>query len=304
MRSTSVLALAGLLLSAPALADHAPTVINLPDGFRPEGIPNGSGDTLYVAAFDSGSILKVDARTGSLSVLVPAQDGRMGLGVKLDCHGRLFVAGGGTGHAYVYDAHTGANIADFTLASGTTFVNDVILTKDAAYFTDSFQPVLYKLPLGNHGELPPAGGSQTIALTGDYQQVDGFNANGIVLSPGGGGALIVVNSATGKLFEVDPATGFARAIDLGGGDVTNGDGLVLRGTTLYVVENFSNQVVVIKLKNGAQTGEIVKTITSPDFDIPATGALLGNSIIVTNARFTTPFTPTTPYWLTRVSVHD
>jgi hypothetical protein len=114
----------------------------------------------------------------------------------------------------------------------------------------------------------------------------------------------VINSATGKLFEVNPATGFARAIDLGGGDVTNGDGLVLRGTTLYVVENFSNQVVVVKLKHGAQTGEIIQTITSPDFDIPATGALLGNSIIVTNARFTTAFTPTTPYWLTRVSVHD
>jgi len=302
MRSTSVVALASLLASAPALAAHGSAVINLPDGFRPEGITNGGGDTLYVTAFDTGSVLKVDASTGAISVLVPAQDGRMGLGVKLDSHGRLFVAGGATGHAYVYDVHTGATLADYTLATGETFVNDVILTNGAAYFTDSFQPKLYQLPLGQTGQLPPAGGSVTIPLSGDYQQVAGFNANGIELLPGGG--LLVVNSATGKLFEVDPGTGFARAIDLGGGDVINGDGLVLRGNTLYVVENFSNQVVVVQLKHGAQSGEIIRTITSPDFDIPATGALLGDSIIVTNARFTTPFTPTTPYWLTRVSVHD
>lgn len=304
MRPITILAFASLLVSAPALGDQTPTVIDLPDGFRPEGITNGRGNIVYVTAFDSGSILKVDARTGALSVLVPAQDGRMGLGVKLDRHNRLFVGGGATGHAYVYDATTGATLADYVLATGETFVNDVILTRDAAYFTDSFQARLYKLPLGKQGQLPPPGGSQTIALAGDWQQVAGqFNANGIELAPGCGGALLVVNSFTGQLFKVDPATGFARLVDLGGADVVNGDGLALRGNKLYVVENFSNQVVVVKLKHGAESGQIVQTITSPDFDIPATGALLGNSIIVTNARFTTPFTPTTPYWLTRASIH-
>jgi hypothetical protein len=305
MRSTSILALVSLFAAAPALAAPPPTVIDLPNGFRPEGITNGSGNTLYVTAFDSGSSLEVDARTGGTRVLVPAQDGRMGLGVKLDGRNRLFVAGGATGHAYVYDASTGATLADYTLATGETFINDVILTKDAAYFTDSFQPRLYKLPLGKHGQLPPAGGSQSIALSGDYQQVAGqFNANGIELAPGGcGDDLIVVNSFTGKLFKVDPRTGFAKLIDLGGADVVNGDGLVLRGNLLYVVENFSNQVVVVKLKQKAERGELVQTITHPRFDIPATGALLGDSIIVTNARFTTDFTPATPYWLTRASIH-
>jgi sugar lactone lactonase YvrE len=305
MRSTSVLALATLLAAAPALADQAPTVINLPDGFRPEGITNGSGNTLYVTAFDSGAVLKVDARTGTVTTLVAAQAGRQGLGVKLDDHNRLFVAGGGTGHAYVYDARTGANLADFTLATGETFVNDVILTRDAAYFTDSSQARLYRLPLGKHGQLPPAGSAQTIALAGDWQQVPGqFNANGIELAPGCDDALIVVNSFTGQLFKVDPRTGFARLIDLGTANVVNGDGLVLRGNKLYVVENFSNQVVVVKLKHGADSGTVIQTITNPKFDIPATGALLGDSIIVTNARFNTPFTPTTPYWLTRASIHD
>src|SRR3954467_8855873 len=118
MRS-SVLAFAGLLIAAPALA--APSSrINLPDGFMPEGIESGSGNTLYVANFNDGSVLKVDAKTGATTVLVPVLGGRQGLGIKLDNHGHLFVAGGATGHAYVYDAKTGASLADYTLATGTT----------------------------------------------------------------------------------------------------------------------------------------------------------------------------------------
>jgi sugar lactone lactonase YvrE len=306
MRSTSVLVLAGLLTAAPVFADDlAVTNITLPDGFHPEGIISGRGNTLFVAEFDNGSILKLDPRTGKSAVLVPPIPGRAGLGIKLDRRtNRLFVAGGGTGHAYVYDADTGASLADFTLATGNTFVNDVILTRDAAYFTDSFQPALYKLPLGHHGQLPAPGAVQTIALAGDFESKAGaFNANGIEVTPDGR-ALIVVSSAVGKLYKVDPRTGLSTLIDLGGGDVVNGDGLVLRGETLFVVENFSNQVVVIELARDARKGKLVRTITSPKLDIPATGVLLGDALYVTNARFTTPVTPTTPYWLTRIPLGD
>jgi len=38
---------------------------------------------------------------------------------------------------------------------------------------------------------------------------------------------------------VDPDTGEASAIDLGGDAVPNGDGLLLRGHTLYVVPKTS-----------------------------------------------------------------
>src|SRR5262245_2537683 len=119
MRS-SILALAGLLLSVPALAGQGSARIPLPDGFMPEGIENGSGNTVYVTNFNDGSVLKVDAKSGKTTVLVPVLGGRQGLGIKLDDHGHLFVAGGGTGHAYIYDAKTGASLADYTLAVGTT----------------------------------------------------------------------------------------------------------------------------------------------------------------------------------------
>jgi hypothetical protein len=69
----------------------------------------------------------------------------------------------------VYDATTGETLATFQLtAPFTTLVNDVVLTKDAAYFTDSFNPVLYRVAIARNGAL---GAVETIPLTGDYQNV-------------------------------------------------------------------------------------------------------------------------------------
>ena len=113
--------------------------------------------------------------------------------------------------AFIYDAKTGALIREYQLATAPTFINDVAVTNNAAYFTDSQKAVIFKLPLGNGGTLPAA--AQTLALTGDFQLVAGFNLNGIVASPDGK-TLIAVQSNTGKLFTINPNTGATRLIDL------------------------------------------------------------------------------------------
>ena len=136
-------------------------------------------------------------------------------------------------------------------------------------------------------------------LTGDWQQVEGFNANGIAETPNRK-ALLVVNSATGLLYRVDPETGQATEVDLGGNSLPNGDGLLVRGRTLYVVQNQDNQVAVFKLNAAGTAGQLVDTLTSDDFDIPTTVAAFGNSLYLPNARFNTPPTPDTPYWITRI----
>jgi sugar lactone lactonase YvrE len=283
-----------------------PAVLQLPAGFQPEGITRGRGTRLFVAGFANGGIYEVDARTGEGEFLVPPQtNGRKAVGIKLRRGGQLFVAGGDTGHAYVYDARTGESLADLVLAipseGNGTFVNDVILTGEAAYFTDSFRSVFYKVALGGKGDVPEQDDVTTIPLTGDYESVDGFNANGIEVTPRGD--LIIVNGATGKLYRVDPDSGVAALIDLGEGSVVNGDGLVLLGRTLYVVENFSNQVAVVELSRRFDRGEVVDTITDPGFDIPATAAFLAGALYVTNARFTTPPTPETTYTVVRVPLN-
>jgi sugar lactone lactonase YvrE len=279
-----------------------PDVIPLPNGFQPEGIAVGQGHTFYVGSIPTGAVYRGDLRTGEGEVLVPAQSGRAAIGLKYDERtGLLFVAGGPTGFAYIYDGETGENVAAIQLTTGPRFINDVVITQDAAYFTNSQQPVLYRVPLENNGELPSSPTVEEIPLTGDYVFTPGaFNANGIAATPNGD-TLIIVNSVDGVLYNVDPETGVATRIDLGGASVPNGDGILLQGKTLYVVQNRLNQIAVVELNSDLTEGEIVDTITDSDFRVPTTIARFGNSLYAVNARFGTPPTPDTEYEVVRVS---
>ncbi|GAA1697293.1 hypothetical protein GCM10009745_49360 [Kribbella yunnanensis] len=292
--------LLGLVTAPAATATPQPTSfparIELPPGFQPEGIAIARS-TAYFGSRANGDIYAADLRTGTGKVL-SAGPGTGSLGMKVDHQGRLFVAGAAGGNGRVIDTRTGKVLASYTFTTTTpTFVNDVIVGKDAAWFTESQQPVLYKVPLGRGGSLPAK--AQTIALSGDYQHTAGLNANGIALTPDGCG-LLIVQSSTGFLFRVDPRTGVTRKVDLGGAVLTNGDGLLLNGRTLYVVQNRLNKIAVISLDKTGTTGSVLREITSPDFDVPTTAAAFGNRLYLPNARFTTPPTATTPYWVTAV----
>lgn len=309
-----VLSLAIALVPAAAHARdrHAspPDVIDLPAGFRPEGITRGDDDTLYVANFDHGDIFVANARTGKGHILVKAPEGRMGLGIHLDERTNyLFVAGGATGHAYVYDADSGATVADVVLTTGTTFVNDLVITRDAVYFTDSFQPFFYRLSLGRGGHVPHTPEVTKIPLSGDYQFFPTtdpaspiFNANGIVPSPDHD-ALIMINSKNGVLYRVDPDSGKATAIKLAG-DATlpTGDGLVLEDDTLFVVQN-TNNVAVVELGR-KNRGRIVANFTNPHFDTLATAVLLHGALYITNARFQVSDPVGQPFTVVRLPIED
>ncbi|TDW15453.1 superoxide dismutase [Kribbella kalugense] len=273
-----------------------PTRIDLPNGFQPEGIAI-SGGTAYLGSRANGDIYAADLRTGKGKVISKGP-GTGSLGMKVDRFGRLFVAGAGGGNGRVIDTRTGKILASYTFTtSTTTFVNDVILGKDAAWFTDSLQQAFYKVPFGRNGRL--AAKAETIPLSGDYQHLPGNNANGISLTPDGR-ALIMVQSSTGFLLRVDPKTGVARRIDIGKALMTNGDGLLLVGTTLYVVQNRSNQISVVELNAAGTRGDVIGAITDPDFDVPTTLAAFGNRFYLPNARFTTTPAPDTQYWVTAV----
>lgn len=286
----------GGVLAAPGLQ-----VIPLPDGFAPEGIASGRGSTFYVGSIPTGAIYQGDFLTGEGEILVEPQEGRAAIGLKFDPRsGYLFVAGGPTGEAYVYDTETGETVAVLTLSEDPSFINDVVITRDAAYFTNSFQQEIYRVPLERNGQLSSTEEVETITLSGDYQFTPGaFNANGIAATPNGD-TLIIVNSTEGALYNVDPETGEATRIDLGGGSVPAGDGILLHGKTLYVVQNQLNQVAVIELNSDFTAGTIVETITSERFRVPTTIARFGSSLYVVNARFGTPVTPETDYDVVQV----
>lgn len=273
-------------------------VIALPDGFQPEGIAIDARGTAYFGSLADGDIYAADVRTGEGEVIAEGP-GTSSVGLDVDQRGRLFVAGGPAGDARVIDTRTGELLASYQLGSGATFINDVILTKDAAWFTDSQKAQLYKVPLGPAGALPTQGEVETLPLSGDFQLAPGFNANGIEVTPDGKG-LLVIQSATRTLFHVDPATGVATAVDLGGVALTNGDGLLVEGRTLYVVQNRLNLVGVVELAADGLSGEYVDQLTNPAFDVPTTIASYGNSLYLPNARFGTPPTPETEYTANRV----
>ncbi|GAB2692252.1 NHL repeat-containing protein [Thalassiella azotivora] len=285
---------ASLGLVAPtASARGLPDTVALPDGFQPEGITSGPGTTFYVGSLADGAIYRGDLRTGRGSVLVPGSPGAVSVGIEYDRRtGRLWVAGGPTGQVRAHDARTGELLGSWA-PGGTGFLNDLTVTRDAVYVTDSQvqQLVVVPTPRGDLGS--PA---TRLPLTGDLQYVEGFNANGIE-DARGGRVLVVVQSATGWLFTVDPVTGETTRVDLGGASLTNGDGLLLRGSTLYVVRNRLNEVAEVRLRlHGTQpTGRVVRTLTDPDFDVPTTITRAAGRLWAVNARFGTPPTPTTTY---------
>ena len=299
----TVLALAGGAVSGavPASAsqtqDLFPKVISLPDGWQPEGIATGRGTSFYVGSLANGAIYRGSVLTGTGSVLVPGQTGQVAVGIEVDRRNLLWVAGGATGTARVYDADSGQLIASYQLATGATFINDVVVTKDAAYFTDSVNPVLYVVPISPDGQ---PGTAQTLPLTGELQYAAGFNVNGIEASPDGR-TLLLVQSNLGLLFRASAETGVTEQVDLGGASLTAGDGLLRRGNTLYVVRNRLNEIAVIDLGRGYATGELVATITDSFFRVPTTVAAFGPYLYAVNARFGTPPTPDTDYEVVRVS---
>lgn len=279
-------------LPAAATSDQTfPQVFNVPDGWQPEGIAVGRGSSFYVGSLLHGGVYGGDLRTGEGEVVVPPQSGRIAVGVAVDRRSNaIFVAGGGPalgpipGSGYVYDAETGQELAAYSFDG--LFVNDVVVTRDAAYFTDSLRPVLYEVPLGPGGELPDPSAVNEIPLGPGFDFDPGAfpNANGIVATADGA-SLIVANTAFAALYTVDPSSGDAVKIDLGGAAVPNADGLVLDGKRLYVVQNFLNRIGVVHLDPSLTSGVVGEPLTSPEYEIPTTAATFGSSIYAVNARF-------------------
>lgn len=281
--------------SQAAVEQSFPEVIGLPDGFQPEGIAI-RGTTFYVGSIPTGAVYRGNLRTGRGAVLVRPREGRAAIGLALDKRGPfdpglLWVAGGPTGKAFVYSAKSGLPRLTFELTTKTTFVNDVVVTPDAAWFTDSVNQVLYRVGLRARRGAPVE--VETVPLTGDLRYTTGFNVNGIDATPDGR-TLVLVQSNTGKLFTSTTA-GVTHEIDLGGATVRNGDGILLDGRTLYVVQNRDNKIARIELAADLRSGTIAGFITHPQFDVPTTIDDRGSRLYAVNARFGTPSPATARY---------
>jgi sugar lactone lactonase YvrE len=281
--------LIGSAFAAPATASF-PTLMTLPGATSAEGIASGAGSTFYAGDLFTGDIFRGDLRTGAVSLFIDAPAGRMALGMKADIpHGLLFVAGGFTGQAYVYDLRTGADVAVLQLADPSTgpVINDVIVAGGAAWFTDSESPHLYRVPIAADGSI---GTPQLLVVSGPAADLTGaFNLNGIDATQDGT-TLLVAHSGDGTVYTVDPSTGASAPI--AGVDVPNVDGILFEAGRLWAVQNFSNQVTELQVSPDLTSATVLKVITNPNFEIPTTAARDGNRLAIVNAKFDTGFPPT------------
>jgi hypothetical protein len=289
----AAIALIGLTLltgaAAPAQARHRSEQIVLPGAHSAEGIARGAGTTFYAGELFTGNIFRGDVRTGTATPFIHAPAGRMALGLRADlAHSYLFVAGGFTGQAYVYDLRTGRPVASYQLTTNPgAVINDVAVTSAGAWFTDSSQAQLYLVPMSRSGAL---GRARTLHLHGPAAVLKtGFNNNGIQATADGH-TLVVAHTNSAVLNTVDPRTGASRTIS--GVSVPNVDGILLEGRTVYVVQNFSNQVSEYRLAGNLRSGRLLKTVTSTLFETPTTVARFGDRLAVVNAKFDTGFPPT------------
>ncbi len=258
------------------------------DEVFPEGVAcdPATGD-FFVGSTADGTIFRgnVGDATDEAEVFLPGGgDGREAVtGLALDGQGRLFAAGRRTGRVFAYEAASGDLIAAFeTPPTDRTLVNDIAATADAAYVTDSFRPVLLRLPLTEDGvgELEP-----WLDLT--QTEIDyggGFHLNGIAATADGR-YLLTVHYDAGRLFRIDTRDKSVTEVDLGVGTLATGDGLLLDGATLYVVLGGPGVIVPVRLSADLTTGEVGAPFADPSFRAPTTIADCGDGrLLVVNSQ--------------------
>jgi sugar lactone lactonase YvrE len=301
-----ILVLALLMSLSPVAASAHPDVpdrIDLPDGWRPEGITT-DGHNLFVGSLADGAILRANPRSGTTKVIAEGEAGSMTVGVDYERHrDLLWAAGGSTREIRAYDANSGRLLASYSFDQvETRFLNDLVVKRRAVFATDSVNKELMVVRVGPNDRLPGQEAATTLPLTGDLVMRPGNNLNGIVAA---GRRLIAIQGGdAGLLFRINRRTGVTRMIDLDGFVLTNGDGLERDGDILYVVHNRLNTVAVVELGERRRSGDVVAQLTDDDFDVPTTVALLDDSLYLPNARFGTAGPEPADYWITRVDAFD
>jgi Cu-Zn family superoxide dismutase len=275
------------------------------DRVFPEGITEGPDHTFFVGSTTDGTLFRIRPDRPEAEVWSPGgRDGRTELlGLHVDPRGRLVACGGSTGSLFVYDAATGALVARRTVPADRALLNDVVTDAGSAYVTDSARPVLWRLPLDTDG-AGAVGEPELLADLADAGADEDSFLNGIVLDDG---ALLVAAQGGGVLWRVEPETGTATGVDLGGLEL-GADGLLLRavpeGTLLLGVtnrgesrESLTFAVTVLRLAEDRRSAELVAELPLPaeEYDVPTTIADDGDRLLVVCGQVLHPEQPRPPF---------
>lgn len=300
-----VLALAALAAAltvtpavAPADAHQRPITYELrgdpgdPQGSKFEGIGVDKAQrTFYVSETTGGEIHRGNVRTGATEVWLPeGTDGRVtARGVTVDRQGRVYVAGGpnstqsGGPDLWVY-APNGRLLAALRVGAANPFLNDVAIGPDgAAYVTNSNAPLVFRVAF----ERDAWRVSTWADATGTIPTATGFNLGGIVVSPDRR-ALVVAQGNVGRLWRFDLHTRAVTAIDTGGANLRNADGLVRRGSTLWVVRNFDRVLTTLRLSADGSAARLVDEQATDPARVFTTAKIARGRLLLVDSHFDEP----------------
>ncbi len=152
--------------------------------------------------------------------------------------------------------------------------------------TDSSLPKIWRVAHGTGGWTIPEwlDVSATVPYTPSLAD---FDLGGIVTTANGR-YLLVGQGTTGQVWRIDLRTKAVREVDLGGAKVVNADGLVLRGDSLWVVQNFSRQISRFHLSSDASSARLVEVTPTPADRTFTTAKLARGRLLAVDSHFGFP----------------
>ena len=252
------------------------------------GVDHRAGVFYVSATNQSGTLYRGDTRKRDqvLEVWQPPTAGDNGRGIDVDRAGRVYVAGGPAAEVRVF-SRGGALLAELPTQAAGSFLNDVWVGPDgAAYVTDSSLPMIWLVSEQRSGWTiePWLDVSPTITYT---PSLTDFDLGGIV-STADHRFLLVTQGTTGQLWRIDLATRQIHEVDLGGARLPNADGIVLRGTTLWVVQNFTRQISKLKLRHHAAGAVVDEVLPTPQDRTFTTAKRVGGRLLAVDSKFGFP----------------
>jgi sugar lactone lactonase YvrE len=274
-----------------------------------------SSGTFYVGSVKEGTIFK--GRVGDkkeLQVFSPAgADGRVMATGMFYANNRLIVLGRQTGLIFVYDTEDGRLVSKLDNGrSGRTFLNDVTFAPDgSAYVTDSVNDILFRVAPNRSGgydlqEFLSFDGTPVKYVSA--QGAPGINVNGIVSSVDGR-YLIIAKRNENALFRIDLQTRAVVPVKMPKDALNTPDGMFLRGDRLYVMQNLSKAVAVLRFTPDFMEVTVERSISHPTFAFPTSVALYQDRLLVVSSQFDTAGSPAAvsgntppklPFWLTEL----
>ena len=249
------------------------------------GVDKRAGVFYVSATNQSGAIYRGSTRRKDqvLELWQPPRAGDNGRGIAVDRLGRVYVAGGPAAEVRVF-SRGGALLAELPTGAAGSFLNDVWVGPDgAAYVTDSSLPVIWRVSHGRDGWRIERwlDVSSTIAYT---PSLTDFDLGGIV-STSDRRFLLTTQGTTGQLWRIDLRTRAIAEVDLRGQRLTNADGIVLRGRTLWVVQNFTRQITRLRLHGRYERATVEDVLATPADRTFTTAKRVAGRLLVVDSKF-------------------